>query len=411
MCNNLPFPDVSKRKKVSPSTLYRGRIVAFKIPSDDCPSKANDCQMKYRTGVLIAESPDWLIAAYNLYYEEGRIWVEDNIPSDIELYESDYQEKIWAYKYFLEELKARLYSINASVSNERLLIDFIEDETRSGLGGPTEFQRDLVSYVDSLLDEKQLLRLKSELTALIDRLRDSGFDTTMSNYCYLLSVLKIIGADKELEYWDIINDNWTVFAELYKIYLSDELDVREKLDRAFQEARYQGKFDLISPGLYDIYTLFFSKPFKEVVSAMHASETVEELRAQLAAKDELIEELKTALSDQNYQFDDMLDTVNHAVGDGEKDNITGEDLKASFLRFKPDLALRFFESLSNLLASNRAWQKYAPEIHEAILAKQEAEQNQPRMSIYGDYVQSKHVEHEVGHVDSGAVGISLNKSN
>ena len=41
------------------------------------------------------ESPGWMLAAVNLYEEEGRIWYFDEMPENIELYEANEEETLW----------------------------------------------------------------------------------------------------------------------------------------------------------------------------------------------------------------------------------------------------------------------------------------------------------------------------
>ena len=117
------------------------------------------------------------------------------------------------------------------------------------------------------------------------------------------------------------------------------------------------------------------------------------------------EELEVAVDDLTNRYNKVLAQLANAVKDVESDKISAEDLTEAFLRFPPQLALSFFGSVSTLLAQNPTWQKCAPHIQERILAKQD----EPRMmTVAGDYVVNKNVEHEVGHVAAGGSGINLN---
>jgi hypothetical protein len=67
---NLSYPDVTHRKQILPYALHRGSVVAFRSWLYDRP----------RTGIIVMESPGWMLAAVNLYEEEGRIWYFDEMP-------------------------------------------------------------------------------------------------------------------------------------------------------------------------------------------------------------------------------------------------------------------------------------------------------------------------------------------
>ena len=58
-----------------------------------------------RTGIIIMGSKTIMMAAVNLYEDEGSIWYSDNLPDDIDLFESNTEEKLWGYKFFLRELR------------------------------------------------------------------------------------------------------------------------------------------------------------------------------------------------------------------------------------------------------------------------------------------------------------------
>jgi hypothetical protein len=96
-----------------------------------------------------------------------------------------------------------------------------------------------------------------------------------------------------------------------------------------------------------------------------------------------------------------------AVNAVEKDLITPNNLRDAFLRFDSNMAHTLFGSVATLLTNNPTWQKYAPQIQQAIIEKQEMEK---KREIYiKEYVVNKQVEHEVNGVAAGAIGININK--
>ena len=118
------------------------------------------------------------------------------------------------------------------------------------------------------------------------------------------------------------------------------------------------------------------------------------------------EELEAAVDDLTNRYNKVLEQLTNAVKDVESDKISADDLTAAFLRFPTQLALSLFGSMSTLLALNATWQKYAPDIQEKILAKQDV----PQVQVEGDYVVEKKVENEVVHVDAGGTGVCIGKS-
>ena len=81
---NLSYPNITYRKRIVPSVLHRGSIVAFRIWERNVP----------RTGIIVMESSDWMLLAVNLCEEEGRIWWSDSLPEQIELYEATEEETL-----------------------------------------------------------------------------------------------------------------------------------------------------------------------------------------------------------------------------------------------------------------------------------------------------------------------------
>ena len=117
------------------------------------------------------------------------------------------------------------------------------------------------------------------------------------------------------------------------------------------------------------------------------------------------EELEAAVDDLTSRYNKVLEQLANAVKDVESDKISADDLTAAFLRFPTQLALSFYGSISTLLALNPTWQKYAPQIQEQILSKQE----EARIHVEGDYVVEKKVENEVDYVEAGGTGICVEK--
>lgn len=107
----LPYPDVTYRKRILPYSLQCGSVVAFRSRQYG----------EARTGIIVMESSDWMLAAVNLYEEEGRIWVSDELPEEIELYEANEEETLWGLAYYLDYY----YTDNEEYKGLHPLIAFI----------------------------------------------------------------------------------------------------------------------------------------------------------------------------------------------------------------------------------------------------------------------------------------------
>ena len=93
------------------------------------------------------------------------------------------------------------------------------------------------------------------------------------------------------------------------------------------------------------------------------------------ARPKTYEELEADIDDLTSRYNKVLSQLTNAVRDVETDKISPEDLTAAFLRLPTGLALSYFGTMSTLLALNTTWQKYAPQIQEQILSKQEEQLN------------------------------------
>ena len=167
--------------------------------------------------------------------------------------------------------------------------------------------------------------------------------------------------------------------------------VRSQAERHLKNMEQIIKSTPQSDELNELCSILFPKVMEEVLKQ---------------ARPKTYEELEAAVDDLTNRYNRVLEQLTNAVREVESDMISADDLTAAFLRFPTQLAIGLFGSVSTLLAQNPTWQKFAPHIHEQILAKQEA----PRVYVEGDYVVEKKVEHEVGHVDAGGTGISVTKT-
>jgi len=432
---DLPFPDVTGRMMIPPFSLRRGDVVAFK--SKD-----------HRTGIIVMEYSNMMMVAVNLYEEEGRLWYSDFLPEGLLLFEASEEEKLWGYRFFLEHESA----INNSYYKNHF-ISFIDAESpKDDQNYVGEFCIELLSRAHKMLGIQQRQALKKELGEVIMQSRGLQFNRLrMENYCFLMGILMI--AEHSEDEVDVRIDeyrkNWRHFSWMYGMVIGRVIgsrlhnftavvnqtgqnprngylhlylplvennidticlytdDDRERLKNAIEKMRGRESLVQQSTELDDLYGILFPKYFKDAMSSQRPAATIAELRKELAEREERINNLESSINSLKDQFKETVSELTDAVNAVEKDIFTPNNLKDAFLRFDSNMAHTLFGSVATLLTNNPTWQKYAPQIQQAIIEKQEMEK---KRDIYiKEYVVNKQVEHEVNGVAAGATGININK--
>lgn len=432
---DLPFPDVTGRMMITPFFLRRGDVVAFK-------------SRDHRTGIIVMEYSNMMMVAVNLYEEEGRLWYSDFLPEGLLLFEASEEEKLWGYRFFLEHESA----INNSYYKNHF-ISFIDAESpKDDQNYVGEFCIELLSRAHKMLGIQQRQALKKELGEVIMQSRGLQFNRLrMENYCFLMGILMI--AEHSEDEVDVRIDeyrkNWRHFSWMYGMVIGRVIgsrlhnftavvnqvgqsprdrylhlylplvennidticlytdDDRERLKNAIEKMRGRESLVQQSTELDDLYGILFPKYFKDAMSSQRPAATIAELRKELAEREERINNLESSINSLKDQFKETVSELTDAVNAVEKDIFTPNNLKDAFLRFDSNMAHTLFGSVATLLTNNPTWQKYAPQIQQAIIEKQEMEK---KRDIYiKEYVVNKQVEHEVNGVAAGAIGININK--
>lgn len=432
---DLPFPDVTGRMMITPFFLRRGDVVAFKSRDQ-------------RTGIIVMEFSDMMMVAVNLHGEEGRLWISDTLPEGLLLYEASEEEKLWGYRFFLDYESA----INDSYYKNHF-ISFIDAESpKDDQNYVGEFCIELLSRAHKMLGIQQRQALKKELGEVIMQSRGLQFNRLrMENYCFLMGILMI--AEHSEDEVDVRIDeyrkNWRHFSWMYGMVIGRVIgsrlhnftavvnqvgqsprdrylhlylplvennidticlytdDDRERLKNAIEKMRGRESLVQQSTELDDLYGILFPKYFKDAMSSQRPAATIAELRKELAEREERINNLESSINSLKDQFKETVSELTDAVNAVEKDIFTPNNLKDAFLRFDSNMAHMLFGSVATLLTNNPTWQKYAPQIQQAIIEKQEMEK---KRDVYiEEYVVNKHVENEVNGVAPGAIGIKINK--
>lgn len=428
MRHNISYEDLRKRHRVLPQELHRGSVVAY--------------YMNHRTGIIVMSGMTEFLAALN-YDEEGEIWWEDQLPSDIELYEALEEEKLWGYKIYFD------YNYGCTESWEDY-ISFIDHECpRTDDYFRNIFCQDFIFHIPKLLERDQWGKLKEALTGKLKQLGGLQFNRFQAElYCLLIGVLMIAECtkDESERIWQnkLLEREWDQFSWMYGICLGrvvgsrlhnftgvanqigindrkyyihlylplleryfDKIikyndDKPEKLRSAINKAKGIEEKVEQRTNLDLLFGILFPRFFHEAMSSSRPAPTIAKMKQEMEAKDRRINELEKAVDDLSSRYDLVLKQLTEAVGDVESDRISAEDLTAAFLRLPAELALSFFGSISTLLAQNLTWQRCAPRINQQILAKAG---NSSTINVQGDYVLNKHVDNEVDKVESGATGI------
>lgn len=432
---NLPFPDVAGRKMINPFYLHRGDVVAFKSRDQ-------------RTGIIVMEFSDTMMVAVNLYEEEGRLWYSDLLPEDLLLFEASEEEKLWGYQFFLE-----YESAISSLYYKNHFISFIDAESpKDDQDYVGRFCIELLSRAHKMLDIQQRQVLKKELGEVIMQSRGLQFNRLrMENYCFLMGILMIAehsGGDDIDVRIDKYRKNWRHFSWMYGMIIGRVIGSRlhnftavvnqtgqnsrdsylhlylplvennidticlytddnpEKLKNAIEKMRGRESLVQQSTELDDLYGILFPKYFKEAMSSQRPAATIAELRKELAERDKKIKDLELSVNSLKNQYEETVSKLTDAVNAVEKDIFTPNNLKDAFLLFDSTMAHTLFGSVATLLTNNSTWQKYAPQIQQAIIDKQEMEKN--RDKIKQEIVLYKHVEREVNNVENGGIGFQTN---
>lgn len=408
---NLQFPNVGGRSQVYRNELHRGDVVAFLKYESNIP----------RTGIIIMGSESMMLAAVNLYEEEGRIWYSDDLPDDIELFSANKKETLWGYKFFLEEQRD-MFSDDYHGRNP--YIAFIENEcSRTDIGYfANSFYKDFLTYVPKMIEKAEWPALKQLLWQNISQSGGLQYNRFVTEYqCYLIGVIMIAeSASDDYTYevkirqfkkeWYQLSwmygmaigrlvgtalNNFTAvvkqagqgrrahYLHLYLPLVENNIDKickynkdsRYKVVEAIRQMRDVEAREEQIPDLDELYHILFPKHFVLAMADSRPAATIADLKEKVAAKEQRIKELEDVVDDVTIKYNHALEELAKAVRAVESDKFSPDNLMAAFLRFPTELALSFFGSMSTLMALDTTWQKYAPIILKQILEKQKEQQD------------------------------------
>jgi hypothetical protein len=396
---NLSYPDVTHRKNLLPYGLHRGSVVAFRI------HQFGDV----RTGIIVMESPGWLLAAVNLY-EEGQIWYSDQLPENIELYEANEEETLWGLACYLD------YYYKNEYRGVNPLIAFIDHEcpkNASNSGGAEALCEDMLTRVPDLFDKAEWTGIKNTLSQLIMQTSGLQYDRfRIEYYCFLIGVLMIAEHEEDAfrrkEMIQLFRKNWGQLSWMYGIgigrvlgsalhnftavinqttqnrrkhylhlylplaeYFIDKIckyndDKREKLQEAIRKAKVIEAREKQEPDLDELYGILFPKHSLEALSANRPAATIAEMRQEMAAQEQKISSLESRLSASISDFNRRYEALLHSFEALVKVSITFDEIKKGLKELSRTTAEGVLEKLSITLADNKRFMDELPKLREFV---------------------------------------------
>ena len=398
----LTSPNVTYRKRILPYSLHRGSVVAFRSRQYG----------KVRTGIIVMESSDWMLAAVNLYEEEGRIWVYDDLPDEIELYEANEEETLWGLAYYLEYY----YTDNEEYKGLHPLIAFINSECPKDYNNSwraVSLCQEMLTRVPDLIDKSEWASLKNNVSQLVMQTSGLQYDRfRMEYYCFLIGVLMIAEHEQDnfsrKEKIQLLRKNWGQFSWMYGIGIGRVLgsalhnftavinqtsqnkrkhylhlylplaecftekickyndDKLEKLQEAIRKAKIVEAREKQEPDLDELYGILFPKHSLEALSSNRPASTIAEMREKMAAQEQKISSLESRLTASISDFNRRYEALLHNFEALVKVSITFDEIKKGLGELSRTTAEGVLEKLSITLADNKRFMDELPKLREFV---------------------------------------------
>ncbi len=405
---NLSYPNITHRKRIMSYSLYHGRVVAFRTWQDG----------KARTGIIVMESSDWMMAAVNLYEEEGRIWYSDELPKEIELYEADEEETIWGLACYLDYN----YTNNEEHKGLHPFIAFINSECPKGYNNSFQamsFCQEMLTRVPDLIDKSEWANLKKIVSQHVIQTSGLQYDRfRIEYYCFLIGVLMIAEHEQDIhrrkEKIQLLRKNWEQFSWMYGIGIGRVLgsrlhnftavinqtvqnrrkhylhlylplaehfidkickyndDKREKLQDTINKAKIIEAREKQETDLDELYGILFPKRSLEALSSNRPAGTIVEMREKIVAQEQKISSLEsrltTSISDFNRRYEALLHNFQALV----KVSITFDEIKKGLGELSRMTAEGVLEKLSITLADNKRFMEELPKLREFVKSNEKS---------------------------------------
>ena len=405
---NLSYPNITHRKRIMSYSLYHGRVVAFRTWQDG----------KARTGIIVMESSDWMLAAVNLYEEEGRIWVSDELPEKIELYEANEEETLWGLAYYLDYY----YIDNEEYKELHPLIAFINSECPKDDNNSWQdvsLCQEMITRVPDLIDKSEWASLKNIVSQLVMQTSGLQYDRfRIEYYCFLIGVLMIAEHEREIyrrkENIQLLRKNWGQFSWMYGIgigrvlgsrlhnftavinqtaqntrkhylhlylplaeFFTDKIckyndDKREKLQEAIKKAKIIEAREKQETDLDELYGILFPRHSLEALSSNRPASTIAEMREKIVAQEQKISSLESRLTASISDFNRRYEALLHNFEALVKVSITFDEIKKGLGELSRTTAEGVLEKLSITLADNKRFMEELPKLREFVKSNEKS---------------------------------------
>ncbi len=405
----LPNPILEGRRR---KWFYRGRR------GDVCAFSYRDFN-NTRTGIIVFGYEGFMLVAVNLYEEEGHLWFNDTLPSDIVLYEANEAETLWGTKYFLEE--------ESNGANAEGVIRFLKQvhSSREKSIWDVSLCQNIMSRVPAIFDSKECENLKNQLKKEIQKERGPQYDRyLLEDYCYLMAVLMIndskIAEDAYLTEVNnnvyrieqkagiqLLRKNWSLFSYMYGMILgqvigSDYNNFLQVFERCCQDwrAHYLHLYHTIArhsidtivslnkterwkleeklrkmeaaeertdqfTDLDELFGILFPKFLIEALSSTRPAATIAELRQVSAAQQKKISELELKLSDSITSFNTQYQGLLRDFEELAEASVSFDEMEKALKKLSRTNAENVLSHLSATLRDEN-FQRQVPRLLEAV---------------------------------------------
>lgn len=252
-------------------------------------------------------------------------------------------------------------------------------------------------------------RVYSDLCRLLTRTQEFGHYKELEMYCILLAYLLVhhqdIPANKKLEYYKQISNNWDFLKYMYSIMLHYMVGMKfenfagvagslancrsyhSHMQLAYKAFKKNLEFLCPDNGLIDPHThknirkqaelhlehmeqVIKTTPYDDQLEPLCKilfPKKIEDVLAQCRPK--TYEELECDIASLNASYTTMVKQLADCISS----SLSIDEIEKAFAKFTPDLALSFYSSLNNLMAQNDTWRKYSAQIQQHILERQQTE--------------------------------------
>lgn len=179
----------------------------------------------------------------------------------------------------------------------------------------------------------------------------------------------------------------------------------EKLDNHLRKIKDLIKITPQKKTLNELCEILFTEDFLTRLNK-HRIKSYNELVEEKNSYALELNQIRKAYDEMKKNTEDSFRVMAERLKHSLQQDVIPIDLIEKELVTDSGIGMEVFRHLHTMLAGYEPWTKRAFQIRQKIRAAREKSESQ---IIFGDYVGSKYVDNEVGYVESGGVGININK--